>query len=375
MAILYAPSLSKRIRRQLSSYGVPIADADIPAFTAWVNDSKTACGNSQFFVIRNPTAKLTLNLRGPVDGSPIRVWNGDGTTSSFSLTTGTDTNVGKVYGSTATRGIVVFGSIKALRSDDSSGQGSDWYANLSGIPLATTVAIGGSTTVTGNLSGIPLATTVAIYGSNTVTGNLSSIPLATYVNIGGSNTVTGNLSDIPLATTVAIGGSTTVTGNLSGIPLATVVNIHGSNTVTGNLSSIPLATYVYISGSNTVTGNLSGIPLATYVNIRGSNTVTGNLSGIPLATYVYIYGSNTVTYNTASGGMTWPASMQQVYLRPDASVFTSAMTDALCIDLAGVVTWTNEKLLDLRGNCGAATAASSAARTTLAGKGVTVYVN
>jgi hypothetical protein len=52
------------------------------------------------------------------------------------------------------------------------------------------------------------------------------------------------------------------------------------------------------------------------------------------------------------------------------------MTDALCIDLdTNVTTASNEKLIDLQGNCAAPTSASLAARTSLIAKGFTVNVN
>jgi hypothetical protein len=67
--------------------------------------------------------------------------------------------------------------------------------------------------------------------------------------------------------------------------------------------------------------------------------------------------------------------MRKVYLRPSTGVFTSAMTDALLISLSGQSSWTNEKLIDLRGNCGARTSASDSAVSKLQGYGVTVLTN
>jgi hypothetical protein len=68
--------------------------------------------------------------------------------------------------------------------------------------------------------------------------------------------------------------------------------------------------------------------------------------------------------------------MQTVSISPGSpGTFTSAMVDALLIDLANVSSWINTKQVSLRGNCGARTAASNAAVATLQGKGVTVNTN
>jgi hypothetical protein len=67
--------------------------------------------------------------------------------------------------------------------------------------------------------------------------------------------------------------------------------------------------------------------------------------------------------------------MREVYLRPVAGVFTSAMTDALLISLSGQSVWTIEKIIDLRGNCGARTSSSDSAVAKLQGYGVTVLTN
>ena len=68
--------------------------------------------------------------------------------------------------------------------------------------------------------------------------------------------------------------------------------------------------------------------------------------------------------------------MRRIYIRPKPATWTSAMTDALLIDLLTVGnTWSTEKLVDLRGNCGARTTASDAAVATLVSYGVSVLTN
>jgi hypothetical protein len=103
-----------------------------------------------------------------------------------------------------------------------------------------------------------------------------------------------------------------------------------------------------------------------------------NLASTPDATkYINLSSDNggTYIYNSSSDQKTWAQGMRSITLRPKAGVWTSAMTDALLIDLSSVTTWTNEKTIDLRGNCGARTSASDNAVSTLQGNGVTVLTN
>jgi hypothetical protein len=110
-------------------------------------------------------------------------------------------------------------------------------------------------------------------------------------------------------------------------------------------------------------------------------STTGNLSGnfINLPAEInFLYSSgaaHTYTYATTSGQRTWVSNMQYVLLRPAVGVFTSAMTNAMLIDLSAVTTWTGVKTIDLRGNCGARTSASDAAVATLTANGAAVLTN
>ena len=108
-----------------------------------------------------------------------------------------------------------------------------------------------------------------------------------------------------------------------------------------------------------------------------SMTLTANLSTSCLTTgnlYLYLEGTGiAVTYTTTR---TWPTSMRQVYLRPSVGSMPTADTDRLFIDIdATCTTASGEKLLDARGNCGAVTSASDAARTSLSSKGFAVSYN
>ena len=117
---------------------------------------------------------------------------------------------------------------------------------------------------------------------------------------------------------------------------------------------------------------------ATYILFSGNSmTLTANLSTSCLTTgnlFLYLSGTGiAVTYPTTR---TWPTTMRQVYLRPSSGSMVTADVDRLFIDVdAYCTTSSTEKVLDASGNCGAVTAASSAARTSLAGKGFAVSYN
>jgi len=68
--------------------------------------------------------------------------------------------------------------------------------------------------------------------------------------------------------------------------------------------------------------------------------------------------------------------MREIYLRPSSGSMPTADTDRLFIDVDAYCTAAStEKVFDVRGNCGAVTEDSSAARTSLATKGFEVSYN
>jgi hypothetical protein len=215
-------------------------------------------------------------------------------------------------------------------------------------------------------------------GSNTFSGALAIPSGCTNFILRGNNTVSGTLTIPSSCTYFALYGSNTVSGILSIPSGCTTFMLGGNNTVSGTLTIPSGCTSFECSGSNTVSGTLTIPSGCAYLIIGGNNTMSYNLANTPDATkYITLSSANggNYTYNTSSGQKTWAQGMRNVTLRPKAGVWTSAMTDALLIDLSSVTSWTNEKTIDLRGNCGARTSASSNAVSTLQGNGVTVLTN
>jgi hypothetical protein len=206
----------------------------------------------------------------------------------------------------------------------------------------------------------------------------SNLPAGlTYFSWVGNNTGTGDIANLPAGLTLFHwSGSNTGTGDIASLPAGLTIFIwEGNNTGSGNITNLPAGlTYFSWGGSNTGTGDIANLPAGlAYLIWYGNNTASGNLANLPAGlTYIYLVGNNTVTF---SGTRTWAQNMTLIYLRPAAGVFTSAMTDNLLISLSGQSSWTGDKKIDLRGNCGARTSASDSAVAKLQSYGVTVLTN
>ncbi|HOR79301.1 MAG TPA: hypothetical protein PLG04_11040, partial [Anaerolineaceae bacterium] len=153
-------------------------------------------------------------------------------------------------------------------------------------------------------------------------------------------------------------------------------------TVSGTTYPWLNATLVYFYGwSLTVSGTTYPWLNATRVLFIGNAmTIAANISTSALYSGtgnfdIYIDGTGmSVTYPTSRS---WPVNISRIYLRPSVGSMPSADVDRLFNDLDATagLTAVGQKVLDLRGNCGAVTAASATARANLAAKGFTVSFN
>lgn len=240
----------------------------------------------------------------------------------------------------------------------------------------------GSNTVSGSISFLPpTMTTFNIQGSNTVSGDIGLLPSTlTVFNCEGSNTISGSINTLPAGlVTIGCGGNNTISGNIANLPSTlTSFSIRGSNTTTGSIGSLPtgLLNYSNNGTGNTSSGNLANLPpnLTTYSN-SGLNTVTGSINSLPATVTIFEnQGLNTV--NSYTAGKVFSNNMLRfIHLPASGSGLTSAMVDALLIDLAPLTWGSGTKILNLAGNNAARTSASNTAVTTLQGKGVTVTTN
>lgn len=144
----------------------------------------------------------------------------------------------------------------------------------------------------------------------------------------------------------------------------------------GLLPSWASLTKFAVWGSNTLSGKLPEWPLIESLYLWGSNTVRGEISALPSVKVLSIAGLSTVTYHTTPGLHVWAEGSTYIARFPNQTgIFTSAMTDAMLIDLSNVQTWGPGAQIYLNGNCGAPTSASSDAIDVLLGKGVSVNTN
>jgi hypothetical protein len=177
-----------------------------------------------------------------------------------------------------------------------------------------------------------------------------------------------------------LGNSMTLSGTTYPWASATAIVFSGNSmTLSGTTYPWTSATWIYFSGNSmTLSGTTYPWTAAQGIFFNGdSMTLTANLSTSCLTTgnlFLSLAGTDiTVTYPTTR---TWPTTMRQVYLRPSSGSMPTADTDRLFIDInATCTTASGEMALDARGNCGAVTADSSAARASLVAKGFAVSYN
>jgi hypothetical protein len=284
-----------------------------------------------------------------------------------------------IYMKTASTATVFVPGLIKIRSGGTSGTNIPALSNILLSPLINYINISSiDNSVGGTLMIPPGCTYFQLTGSNTVSGALTIPSSCTFFTLRGNTTVSGTFTIPSVCTTFALYGSNTVSGTLTIPNGITVFLLGGNNTVSGTLTIPAGCTSFECSGNNTISGTLTIPSGCSYFVLSGNNTISYNLANTPDATkYIYLSSANggNYTYNTSSGQKTWAQNMQYIYVRPKSGVWTSAMTDALLIDLSSVTSWSGLKTIDLRGNCGAKTSASSNAVTTLQNNGVTVYTN
>lgn len=116
------------------------------------------------------------------------------------------------------------------------------------------------------------------------------------------------------------------------------------------------------------------VPNLTLLRLNSnSSTWFGDIADTPSGlTYLYLQ-SNTSTW-TYTAGRVW-SNVTTFYLRPKVGDITSTMVDNIFIDLDASPLVMGAGTIDLRGNCGAVTSASLAARNSLVSKGKTLLFN
>ena len=338
--LTHSPSaiLFSRIKAELIANGTPFADASAEvAFRTWLQTAWADSGyTSDFAVLYQPATSTTFSVgvRVGTAGHNVNVWWGDGTSNSYSPSTSSNTTVSKTYGSAAKRPVVILGRITRWASYSQAHGGRLWE-NLRSL---TYLECWNCSQLIGSIDSLPAGLTfLSCWGCPQLIGSIDNLPAGlAYIDCGGCSQLIGSIDNLP-----------------SGL---TAISCSSCSLLTGSINSLPAGlTFISCSSCSLLTGSINSLPAGlTYLNCSGCS----------------------FTYPTTSGTRTWVNNMRHIYLSPpSAGIVTSAMVDALLIDLSAVATWVTEKLIYAAGNCATHTSASNAAITTIQGKGVTVTVN
>jgi len=268
--------------------------------------------------------------------------------------------------------------------------------------------LGSSLTVSGTTYPWLNAVQVFFYG-NSLTVSGTTYPWLNAVQVfflGDSLTVSGTTYPwLNAAQVFFAGDSLTVSGTTYPWLNATVVFFSGSSlTVSGTTYPWLNAVQVFFAGDSlTISGTTYPWLNATLVYFNGSSlTISGTTYPWLNAVQVFFLGNSlTVSANLSTSALyagtgdfdlyinstgmavsypttrAWPRNISRVFIRPETGSMVSEDVDRLFNDLDATagLTAVGQKVLDLRGNCGAVTAASATARANLAAMGFTVSFN
>lgn len=161
LALLFA-----KIKAEMVANGTPFSDAAAEiAFRTWLQAAWLDSGCTQeFAVLYQPATSTTVSMavRGST-GHKSNVWWGDGSTDSYTLTSGANTAVSKTYAVGALRPIVVLGKLTIVECGGQAFGGRLW-AHLSSL------------------------TYLSCWSCPLLTGNLAILsPSLTYLDCGGCN--------------------------------------------------------------------------------------------------------------------------------------------------------------------------------------------
>ena len=140
-----------------------------------------------------------------------------------------------------------------------------------------------------------------------------------------------------------------------------------------NLRSL---TYLDCGDCSLLTGDISALPQSLRgLYCGGCPLLTGDIAALPQSLTLLYCGGCSLTYSTVSGTRVWATGLHGVWISvTTVGLWTSAMTDALLIDLSGT-TFLGEKQVQIAGNCASPTSAAADAIDSLIEQGVSVNTN
>jgi len=202
---------------------------------------------------------------------------------------------------------------------------------------------------------------------------------------GGSVLLSGfwsSLADTCAYFVVSVAAGSTCSGTWTLSPSVTYVSLASTTSSVGlSVGAASSLTYLNTAGSSfVITGSVSALTACTTIQCATgvSFNCSGDLSALSALTVLYApTGSSTLTYPTASGTHSWPAGMNQIYLR--SQTLPTASIVALLADLAAQSVWTGNKVVNLKAinssEAASAQTSAAAAISSLQGNGVAVTVS
>ena len=277
---------------EMVANGTPFASTSAElAFRTWFDTAWTDSGCTQeFAVLYQPATSTTVSMavRGST-GHKSNVWWGDGSTDSYTLTSGANTAVSKTYEVGALRPIVVLGKLTHVECGGQAFGGRLW-------------------------AHLPSLTLLSCWACPLLTGGIAAL---------------------------------------------------SQSLTTLDCWTCPLPT-----------GDIAALSQSlTFLSCWGCPLLTGDIAALSQSLTLLSCGGCPLTYATVSGTRVWATGLRGVWVSvPTVGLWTSAMTDALLIDLSGT-TFSLEKQVQITGNCAAPTSAAADAIDSLIEQGVSVNTN
>ena len=284
-----------------------------------------------YFPITQTSDSVSFVIRGT--GTHIFEW-GDGTTTSYTLTTGADTTVSHTWSANlgGQKNISLVGNVKNwTRLSQASRSSDNNTIRITGMPLTLFQLIScPNINITGSITGM----------------SLTNLSLFSCPNINITGSITGM--------------------SLTYLQLFSCPNINITGAITGmSLTNLQLFSCPNIN----ITGSITGMPL-TYLQLANCPNINiiGSIESCKVAATSIDVRQISVTYG---GGATKAWNISQTI----QAGWPSAMVDAWFNAYALTAPTVTAKTLNLAGINQAPTAASAAARTTITGKGFLIIIN
>ena len=197
-----------------------------------------------------------------------------------------------------------------------------------------------------------------------------------YINYCAINYPLINLSAIRFSSVL----NSSFTGSIDNTPNLTYLNATNNllSSFIGSINNTPKLEFLmfYNSLLSSFTGSIDSTPNLVYLDLFSNlrSSFTGDIGKAVKCFYFRTHINTNCTFTYVTPRNSWTSAYNTLWV--SCTSMTSTMVDNLLINLdASGVTPTGAGAITLAGLCGAVTAASETARTSLVNKGFTVVVN